>query len=104
MSGPIPPEALREALATLPGWREKGGWMVREVTTRHWRDTMFLVNGLASLAEAHHHHPDLAVSYRKVVIRLQTHDAGGITEKDLRLARAIQDWLNNIPDLVQQEV
>jgi 4a-hydroxytetrahydrobiopterin dehydratase len=104
MSGRVSPEALRKALTTLPGWREEEGWLVREVSTRHWRDTVFLVNGLAALAEAHHHHPDLEVSYRKVVIRLHTHDAGGITEKDLGLARAIQDWIDRVSDLEPQEV
>ncbi len=104
MNRVLSPEEIQGALGALPGWRVENGWLVREVRTRHWRDTVFVVNGLAALAEAHHHHPDLGVSYRKVEIRLHTHDVGGLTGKDLQLARVFQDWLENVHDLEQQEV
>ena len=50
-----------------------------------------VVNTIGHLAEAANHHPDLAVSYASVEVRLSTHSAGGITDKDLTLARKIED-------------
>jgi 4a-hydroxytetrahydrobiopterin dehydratase len=40
------------------------------------------VNGVADLAEAENHHPDIAIAYKKVTLRWSTHSAGGITERD----------------------
>ena len=48
---------------------------------------MALVNRVAELAEAENHHPDIAISYRKVTFRWTTHSAGGITDRDRELAR-----------------
>jgi 4a-hydroxytetrahydrobiopterin dehydratase len=44
------------------------------------------VNRLAELAEGENHHPDIAISYRKVTVRWTTHSAGGITDRDRELA------------------
>ena len=49
-----------------------------------------LVNAIGFIAEAADHHPDLEVSWPKVVVRLSTHSAGGITDKDVALAREIE--------------
>jgi 4a-hydroxytetrahydrobiopterin dehydratase len=50
---------------------------------------MAFVNGVAGLAEAMDHHPDILVSYSKVTLTLTSHDAGGLTDKDFRLAGQI---------------
>jgi 4a-hydroxytetrahydrobiopterin dehydratase len=50
-----------------------------------------LVNAIGFIAEAAWHHPDLAVTYAKVWVKLKTHSAGGITDKDFALARRIED-------------
>ena len=47
------------------------------------------VNAIAAAANAADHHPDLALSWNRVTVRLSSHDAGGITERDLRLAAQI---------------
>lgn len=49
-----------------------------------------LVNAIGFIAEAADHHPDLAVSWAKVWVKLQTHSAGGITDKDFTLAQLIE--------------
>ena len=51
------------------------------------------MNGIARLAEAANHHPDLDIRYRKVRVALTTHDEGGITEKDVALAQQIDALL-----------
>lgn len=83
-------DALQQKLVALPRWSTPDGWLHREFTTDGWRSTMLLVNAIAFLAEAANHHPDLEVHWGRVVVRLQTHSAGGITDKDLELAGQIQ--------------
>jgi len=83
-------DTLRARLKSLPSWREEGGWLVREFTTDGWRSTLLLVNAIAFVAEAANHHPDMEVHWSRVVVRLQTHSAGGITEKDAQLAEQIE--------------
>jgi 4a-hydroxytetrahydrobiopterin dehydratase len=55
---------------------------------------MSLVNQVARLAEQNDHHPDMTISYRKVTFRLWSHDAGGVTERDLRLAAGIENLVS----------
>lgn len=74
----------------LPGWYYENGWIRRYYKTDGWQATMMLVNAVAYLAEASYHHPDLAVSWAKVWVKLQTHSAGGITDKDFELAKEIE--------------
>jgi pterin-4a-carbinolamine dehydratase len=78
------------ALADLPAWRAERGAIVRVYDTDGWSTTLMLVNAIGFIAEAADHHPDLEVSWPKVVVRLSTHSAGGITDKDLALAREIE--------------
>jgi len=82
-------EATRH-LTDLPGWRADGGWLVRSYATDGWPTTLMLVNAIGYVAEAADHHPDLAVAWARVTVKLQTHTAGGITAKDVELARAIE--------------
>ena len=75
--------------AELPHWTFEGGWICRQFRTSGWKATLMVVNTVGHLAEAAWHHPDLAVAYASVTVKLMTHDAGGITEKDFELARQI---------------
>ena len=50
-----------------------------------------LVNALGYLAEAAYHHPDLSVTWGRVTVKLSTHSAGGITDKDFELARRLEE-------------
>jgi 4a-hydroxytetrahydrobiopterin dehydratase len=79
--------------AELPHWWLESGWIRRKVKTGGWKGTLMVVNTVGHLAEAAWHHPDLAVSYAFVTIKLMTHDAKGITEKDLALAAKIESVL-----------
>jgi 4a-hydroxytetrahydrobiopterin dehydratase len=75
----------------LPHWQVKDGHVCRVFRTGGWKGTLMVVNTVGHLAEAAWHHPDLLVSYASVEVRLMTHSAKGITEKDLALARKIED-------------
>ncbi len=84
-------EALRNALKRLPDWSLASG---REALTRRFEfvdfDAAFaFMTRVALLAEAANHHPEWSNVYSKVSIRLTTHDAGGLTERDVALAKAI---------------
>lgn len=75
----------------LPRWRFEHGHIERVFKTAGWKATLMVVNAIGHLAEVAWHHPDLAVSYASVTVRLMTHDAGGITDKDFELARKIEE-------------
>jgi 4a-hydroxytetrahydrobiopterin dehydratase len=75
----------------LPQWRLKNGWIRRKYKTSSWKGTLMVINTIGHLAEAAWHHPDLKASYAWVEVLLQTHSAGGITDKDFALARKIEE-------------
>lgn len=77
--------------ADLPHWTLQDGQLCRRFRTGGWKATLMVVNVIGHLAEAGWHHPDLRVSYATVDVALSTHSAGGITDKDLALARKIED-------------
>lgn len=82
--------------AELPAWYLEDGWIRRKYRTSGWKATLMVVNTVGHLAEAAWHHPDLTVSYAFVIVKLTTHSAKGVTEKDFALARRIEDvvtWL-----------
>ena len=86
-------EVVARLQAELPAWHLEGGFIRRKFRTAGWKSTLMVVNTVGHLAEAAWHHPDLSVSYAFVVVKLQTHDASGITEKDFALARKIEEVL-----------
>ena len=77
--------------AGLPHWQFRDGHLCREYRTHGWKGTLMVVNAIGHLAEAAWHHPDLTVTYNAVEVRLMSHDAKGITERDFALARKIEE-------------
>jgi len=88
--------AARAALpSTLPGWSLAEG---RDAILRSFRFADFsaawgFMSRVALLAEAQQHHPEWSNVWNRVEIVLSTHDAGGLSERDIRLARAIDALL-----------
>ena len=84
-------QEVKQKLETeLPHWYLENGWIRRKYRTSGWKATLMVVNTIGHLAEAAWHHPDLTVSYAFVVVKLMTHDAKGITDKDFELATKIE--------------
>jgi 4a-hydroxytetrahydrobiopterin dehydratase len=81
------------ALVSLPDWRLAGGALRRELRFRDFSEAFGFMTRVALLAEKHDHHPEWTNVYGRVVIDLRTHDAGGISPKDLALAAAIDRLL-----------
>ncbi|GBD19558.1 MAG: 4a-hydroxytetrahydrobiopterin dehydratase [Dehalococcoidia bacterium] len=85
--------AIARALEELPGWQRQGDALVREFRFKNFREAMAFVNRVAELAEEQRHHPDITIRYNRVQLALTTHEAGGITERDVELARKIAGLL-----------
>jgi 4a-hydroxytetrahydrobiopterin dehydratase len=84
-------EQIAQRLAEeLPHWYYKKGWIRRRYKTHGWKGTLMVVNTIGHLAEAAFHHPDLTVSYAFVIVKLMTHSADGVTNKDFALAGKIE--------------
>ena len=109
------PQALDEAMVhttlqrELPAWHFRDGHIVRRFETGGWRASLMIANAIGHLAELAWHHPDLHVTYPAVTVRLLTHEAGGISMRDIALAHRIEalvcwqpdakhDGLTGIPD------
>ncbi len=75
----------------LSHWRYENGWIRRKFKTHSWKGTLMVINAVGHLAEAAWHHPDIAASYAWVEVKLMTHTAKGITDKDFELARKIEE-------------
>jgi 4a-hydroxytetrahydrobiopterin dehydratase len=84
-------EIQRRLAAELPGWTLKDDWIVRDYRTSGWKASLMVVNVVGHLAEAAWHHPDLAVTYAKVRVKLTTHSAKGVTEMDFALGKKIEE-------------
>jgi len=81
-------EQIEQHLENLPEWSHAGDTIQRTFTFEDFPGSMAFVNRVADHAEAVQHHPDILIRYSKVTLTLSTHDAGGLTEKDLAFADA----------------
>lgn len=93
MAAKLDGAARREALAKLPGWSEAAG---RDAIAKTFRFADFraawgFMSQAALVAERMDHHPDWLNVYNRVEVTLSTHDAGGVTERDIRLAQAMNE-------------
>lgn len=92
MSAENPSSIFENAAEALPHWsidRDRGGSIQREFKFADFTEAFAFMTRVARHAEALDHHPEWQNVYNRVSVRLTTHDAGGLTEKDLELARAI---------------
>ncbi|MEO5960936.1 MAG: 4a-hydroxytetrahydrobiopterin dehydratase [Opitutaceae bacterium] len=91
MSTPLNKKKIASALADLPGWKISRDALTKTLTFHSFREAMSFMVHVAFVAEALNHHPEWTNVYNRVVIRLNTHDAGGkVTAKDIELAQRIQ--------------
>src|SRR2546423_6683789 len=82
---------IADRLRELRGWYFEDGWIRRAYKTDGWRTRLMLVGAIGFCPEAAYHHPDLGVTWGRVTVKLSTHSAGGITDKDFALARRIEE-------------
>ena len=84
-------DQVTQTLSELPEWALEDGKLVRYWTFPGFVQAMEFVDGIAQLAEREQHHPDIDIRYNQVKLALVSHDAGGITERDARMARRISE-------------
>jgi 4a-hydroxytetrahydrobiopterin dehydratase len=77
---------IATGLQSLPGWERRGDRIVRTFRFRDFVQAFGWMTGVALVAERMNHHPEWRNVYRTVEVELTTHDAGGITARDMRLA------------------
>ncbi|MFC6644099.1 4a-hydroxytetrahydrobiopterin dehydratase [Granulicella cerasi] len=80
---------LDETVANLPGWSLENGQLTRKWKFPDFSAAIKFVNQVAEIAETANHHPDIDIRYNVVITSLSTHDAGGITDLDIQIARTL---------------
>jgi 4a-hydroxytetrahydrobiopterin dehydratase len=81
---------IREAIQELPGWVDQDGRLTKTFTHSSFPEAIVFVNAVAHIAELANHHPDIDVRYSNITLSLVTHDEGGITPRDVALARQVE--------------
>jgi 4a-hydroxytetrahydrobiopterin dehydratase len=95
MSAPLSDAELKAFLAANPGWSVDAGMLVRTFEASSFLSGLAFVQKVAHAAEAADHHPDIDIRWRKVTLRLVTHDAGNaITALDAQLAAGASRLFN----------
>jgi 4a-hydroxytetrahydrobiopterin dehydratase len=82
-------EKVQEELRSLPGWKLENKEIVRDYGFPNFVAAMQFVRQVAEKAEAAGHHPDIDIRYNKVRLALASHDAGGLTDRDIAMARSL---------------
>lgn len=80
---------IQEHLNTLPGWVYEGGFIAKKFVFKDFSEAFAFMTRVALIQEAMHHHADWSGVYNKVTLQLRTHDADGITAKDIGLAEKV---------------
>ena len=86
---------IEERLDKLEGWEYVNGAIETSFEFKNFKEAFSVMTRIAFECEAQHHHPDWSNVYNSLNIRLNTHDAGGVTEKDFELAHAIEQIIES---------
>ncbi|SHG71312.1 4a-hydroxytetrahydrobiopterin dehydratase [Flavobacterium micromati] len=86
-------ESVQEVLKGLNNWEFNNNGIEKDFKFKNFTEALGFIVQVGVNAEKNNHHPELFNVYNKVTIRLTTHDADGVTEKDIDLAKAIEKLL-----------
>jgi 4a-hydroxytetrahydrobiopterin dehydratase len=81
---------IQGALAELPGWKRQGNSLQKTFDLKGFKAAMAFSGTVGEIADRADHHPDILIQFHKVTLTLSSHDKGGITDRDVRLARQIE--------------
>ena len=92
-ASPLPPDEIAVALSALGGWEaeEGGAALIKTFRFKDFARAFGFMAAVAVHAERRNHHPEWSNVYDVVRVRLSSHDAGGVTERDLELARFMDE-------------
>lgn len=82
---------IQQALGSLKGWQRQGKAIQRVFEFPDFKAAMQFVNKIADAAEQANHHPDIDIRYNKVTTALISHDSGGVTQRDIKMAKRINE-------------
>ena len=88
----ISPQELPLKLAALPAWKLNNDGLERNFLFKDFNEAFGFLTRIAMLSEKMNHHAEWSGVYNKVHIRLSTHDAGGVTQKDIDMAMEIEKY------------
>lgn len=80
-------DEIDRQLRDLPGWSRQGDAIVKRFEFQGFPEAVAFVNRLVPGAEAADHHPDLTITYGRVLVSYSTHSEGGITQQDIEGAK-----------------
>ena len=87
--GKLPTDEITSELSKLPGWTFSNDKIEQEFSFDSYMDGIAFVNQIAVRAEEQNHHPDLEVGWCRVKVAFTSHDSGGVTERDIRMAHEV---------------
>jgi len=94
---------LSNELKNLSNWKLEKDYIVRVIPMHNWKGVMMLANAIAHLAEKAWHHPDLILTFSSITVKLSSHDVGAITQRDIALAKKIDELVEwNVKDDCQE--
>ena len=87
---------IHKYLKKIDGWNvknneDKSFYLIKDFKFNNFKESQTFINKVGDIAEQENHHPDIEILYCKVTISLTTHDVGGLTDKDYKLAKLIDD-------------
>ncbi|MCQ4343696.1 MAG: 4a-hydroxytetrahydrobiopterin dehydratase [Sulfolobales archaeon] len=84
-------DQLARELASMKGWERRDNSIRKTFAFKDFKESVEFLGMIRPIADAMNHHPDVCVKYNRVEVELTTHDEGGVTEKDVQLARKIDE-------------
>jgi 4a-hydroxytetrahydrobiopterin dehydratase len=94
MSDLLEEDDLQSALKKCPEWEYEKKAIIRVVEFEEFNDAIDFVNGVAEIVEEAQHHPEINIRHTRVLLKLTTHDAGGVTDADIELAQRIDNLID----------
>jgi len=91
MAAKLEKSEIERRLSALDGWEFKDNAISKLYRFKTFMDGIRFLNQVAEMAEAADHHPDVKINYTRITFSCSTHDQGGVTEKDFKLASQIEE-------------
>ena len=84
-------DEISSRLGSLRGWTLEGNKITKLFTFKDFAEAVAFLDRVTPLADEQNHHPDVSIQWNELTLTLWTHASGGLTERDFRLARAIDE-------------
>ena len=85
----LTPDDVATRLKDLQGWSHEGSTLTKRFTFKDFAEAVAFLDRITPVADEQNHHPDVSIHWNELTLTLWTHASGGLTERDFRLARAI---------------